>query len=473
MIKLILTTLFAATVCRISIIKPTEEKRDVDYELSAFGFVDYQASVELQLFRWHTLGGCESPTDQTLQLKSSYAKAFIMKRGQCTYKQQAINAHRAGARLVLIYRDDDANIHDSIPVNPAISQHEYKLPPVAIITRREGEALVSALDSGKQVVFAVDHEIQTFKPPLSVRLVFSPVHLESLGVLKALLPLTLKNSTSLSLPMAKLLLAPKISTRQAMDFSEAEAERFCVPSSHYCSPRFEDVKMTRPFEYVHLAVYLHCMSSVASADESSHGDFADMVDRYINALQQYYHANIDCDLVSVVDAHLRSIERPYHRKVTQCFLMKMGNDRQNPNIDSVSLDELYSSSSQQVDKLPSLYLNELLVRGDVDASTAVSALCDSVEAKYRTHLCSEVTAQLDRFARANLDAIEEDRLSWLALLLLMLVCVCVIGWTGRWLLSKQVDRDISREIDSTLSKYYQMANTKIEVDGDHELRHEG
>ena len=471
--KLILTILFTVTVCRISIIKPTEEKRDIDYELSAFGFVDYQASVEMEVFRWHTLGGCESPTDQTLQLTTAYAKAFIMKRGQCTYKQQAINAHRAGARLVLVYRDDDANIHDTIPVNPAISQHEYKLPPVAIISRREGEALIEALNSRKKIVVTVDHEIQTFKPPLSVRYVFSPVHLESLRILQAVLPLTLLNSTNHSVPMVRLMVAPKIFTRETLDFGESDAAQFCVPSSHYCSPRFEDVKMSRPFEYVHLAVYLHCMSRVSAANASFYEDHLEMLGRYTNGLQQYYKKQFVGDLVSLVEIHLSALDRAFHRKVAECFQMKLGNDRQNPNVDAMSLDELYSSSSQQVEKLPSIYVNEMLVRGDADAATAVSALCDSVEPKYRSRVCSDVTAALTRFARTNLDAIEEDRLSWVAVSVFLLVCVTAIGLTGRWLLSKQVEKDITREIDNTLSKYYQMASTKMEVDGDHELRHEG
>ena len=469
--------LICFTHCKITLTSPPEYKRIIDYELSTFGLVDYQATVNVEVFSWSSEYGCTAPTDAILQINSTHLKAFIMKRGTCSYRQQAINAHRAGARLVIVYRDDDRDIHDTIPVNPEFGK-EFKLPPAVIVSKKDGDLMTKLLSQGKKIVLNVDYELKLFKPTIKVRFVFNPLDLESVKLLKALVLFTNTTSHHIVFKDSKRLImlnsAPKIYSTLSSEYSEKERKEYCVPGSVYCAPAMSS-KLSKASDYVLLSVLYSCMNEVYIEGSYTHLDeYISQIDTLQQELETLEKTNVA--RVNLVEDLLQGLQKKknnkYYNKVSDCFTTVVGNRIDEPSFGNQQIEGMVSLSDQQFEKLPALYINELMVRGELSELTGPSALCDSIVFKYRPKFCDDLSKTLSKKVEGTLDVLEgpeeEDKdLSnfklWLIGMAVSLVLGVLLCIASRFILKGRVESDITREIDDTLSTYYKIRRTDIEI----------
>ena len=89
----------------------------IDYSVSTFGFLDYQAKIDMQVKKWNSEDGCNEPSKELLD-KNGAPVAFIMYRGGCTYIKKAENVRKAGGKVAVVILNylngDPANV---IPIS--------------------------------------------------------------------------------------------------------------------------------------------------------------------------------------------------------------------------------------------------------------------------------------------------------------------------------------------------------------------
>jgi minor extracellular serine protease Vpr len=82
------------------------------------------------------------------ELKGVKGKIALMKRGQITFTEKAINAQRAGAIGVIIFNNTEGDFIGNLSVDVGL--------PVASISKKAGEQLVRQLESRKQYIRVVE-----------------------------------------------------------------------------------------------------------------------------------------------------------------------------------------------------------------------------------------------------------------------------------------------------------------------------
>lgn len=144
----------------------------MEYTISTFGYVDYQAKSRIRLKLWSDETGCTEPTKDILNTHNT-PTAYLMKRGGCNYYQKAKNVHIAGGRLaVVMVNKEDQDPKDIIPIvpnyiNAKTGQFFYfndfleskNIPPVVIIEKNIGDILRKTLESGEKIVLHVDYDM--------------------------------------------------------------------------------------------------------------------------------------------------------------------------------------------------------------------------------------------------------------------------------------------------------------------------
>ena len=129
---------------------------------------------------------------------------------------------------------------------------------------------------------------------------------------------------------------------------------------------------------------------------------------------------------------------------------------------------IVDESSKRKNKIPSLFIENRLVRGDVNPQTALSAICDVTPLNVRPSECGEIEGLLfEQTNRLMSSYSHEGSISTSRRLLYMiLTSIVLFGLTyliGSYLLQKRLEKDIVKDIDSSLERYYQIQNTSIEI----------
>jgi hypothetical protein len=105
----------------------------LDYSISTFGYLDYQAQANYYVKYWPDEYGCEEP-DMTKPEYSEdkfntdkYNKAYILRRGNCSFYQKALNAQKANAQLVIVVLEENQDPNTIIPIGPKHRKHFLKI----------------------------------------------------------------------------------------------------------------------------------------------------------------------------------------------------------------------------------------------------------------------------------------------------------------------------------------------------------
>ena len=103
-----------------------------------------------------------------------------MEKGDCPYITKAHHARRAGARLAIVFLDDDSNPLAYIPTSAMDRKMKAKsVSALILISKSDGLKILEAIDEGKTVKLFVDFEIPKGNPPANVKFWFSPVNKEA------------------------------------------------------------------------------------------------------------------------------------------------------------------------------------------------------------------------------------------------------------------------------------------------------
>lgn len=107
-----------------SIVSDEGKKGTINYSISTFGYLDYQAQANYYVKYWPDEMGCEKPDmnskafDEVHNNQDAKNKAYIMKRGGCGFYQKAMNAHIANGQLVIVVLDEGEDPNSIIPIGP-------------------------------------------------------------------------------------------------------------------------------------------------------------------------------------------------------------------------------------------------------------------------------------------------------------------------------------------------------------------
>ena len=262
---LVVLSLLALHQAKVKILEPFDIKGELDHEVSLFGLVDYQATVTIQIFQWHTESGCEPPTEELFSLNSSYPKGFLMQRGGCTYRKQSRNVHRVGGRVTLVYRDNDDDIHSNL-IGGDDEFDSSHMPPVVAISKADGLKIKAKLEAGQKVTISFDYEIKTFKPPVNVRFVFSPTDLNSMQTLLKLYEISTNSTIKIKdahVDLLKLTVAPKLYSVNELMLSRQEQDSLCLDSVDLCAPPHKKSDLQNPIDEIVLSGLITCVHQTA------------------------------------------------------------------------------------------------------------------------------------------------------------------------------------------------------------------
>lgn len=460
--------IFGVLQAQVQIVEPSEIAGSLDHEISTFGFVDYQATVNIEIFKWNSESGCDAATENTMSWKSSYPRGFIMRRGGCPYRQQAVNAHSAGARVVLVYRDDDQDIHTSTPVSVG-DYKQMSLPPVVSISKKDGLRIKQTLEKGLRVIIRFDFEIEKFSIPVKVKFVYSPLDANSLSILQELITFNNGNGKGQKgdswdqHSLMKFSAIPKILKQESTSYSPQESEVYCVPNTEFCAPVQPKQIMAYPWEEIVLGTLLHCLTSnIHLAEHSEKGveSFSEILEVVRQSLQGDELLSMET-IWNTVRPKLEEKER-FMQTANACFSQAIGRvDLVKPSLST--LNSLVSESQMDFLHLPSMFIEDKLVKGDLTPQTSVSAFCDCLLTKSRPYICDRIGQALNKKATELDDYIveENDRQNPLGfavfILFLSIIIIGGVYLTARGYLSRRMEQEVTQNIDSSIQQYMRIS----------------
>lgn len=143
--------------------KKNDKPGCLNYTVSTFGFMDYQAKHDYALKVFDDVYGCEynGATQENEQMLDKYHTAYLVKRGNCPYVKKALNVRKAGGTLAIAFHDDPKeDIDNVIPIAP--KNIADNVPPVAVINNADGKKLQKIIkEKGDgSVKLSVDFDVE-------------------------------------------------------------------------------------------------------------------------------------------------------------------------------------------------------------------------------------------------------------------------------------------------------------------------
>lgn len=474
-----LIILASAVQAYVRVISPDRLRADVDYKISTFGLVDYQNGKTIEIKPWNSLDGCDPPTDDVLSYGSNIG--FLMKKGECSFRRQAVNGRRGGAYLVLTYEDSGEDGKLNTPTSEEETR-DLELPPVIMISRKNGEAIREAISKGEKVTMFFDWDIKIFKPPINVDYLYSVVDYKSVSIYHKLMTFQLEdamnpvgNSTK---NLVNLVNIPKFYRRKDFNLSMEDSKAYCIDKTDICVNPHPSVKLAQPMEEVMVAGFLFCLQiELDNGNRTQNlqfmtkllGDYAELLklnegkDQVVNLTGHFEKSLQPADIEKLSHG-----KKSYIKQVTNCLASNFGTDYTLLKPSNRLLEKIVEEGSKRRTRVPALYLGGHLVRGDLTPMTGLSALCDVIPLDIRPTQCASVeqfllglTSQLE---------VKEDHGAdvpfALRLLYTLLASALIFGLTylvGSYMLEKNLQKDITKDIDESLERYYQIQNTSLEI----------
>lgn len=474
---LLICLLLQQSSAKIHVVSPESLKgTQIDYTLSTFGIIDYQATTVVKVFTFDDELACYPPSDAMLQIKSNKPKAFLVRRGGCSYEEKARNAHRAGARVIIVYQDtDQKDSDDKSPVRPDLKVRD-ELPPLIKINKSTGEKFISALAGNSDLQLEIDYFIGTFATPVNVRLIYSPFDRNSLEIYQGLLQLnvpavnqTTKHETPLKKPLVLLNAVPKIGRAAEFEYGSNEISRYCVPHSDHCVMK-SLVEHQPEYQEVYLGIALHCLHENLNAKDklgAPNSGYIKTLLGYLTTLTKLLESaelqsNITKDFLDIV---MKNTD-PYTISAMDCLRQKapvvFGDSEA---IQKDFIENLMSAGFQTLNVLPAMYIQQKFVKGDIDRIRAIGAFCDVLKKSDLPPICSTIKDEADKTSSSILDytpPVEKIGGTQAALVFLLLagIVVIIFYFVSKYIFKSNVETDISREIDDTLNKYYNVQSSK-------------
>jgi hypothetical protein len=478
----VIAMMILASTGKVMIVEPARLKGDIQYSVSSFGFVDYQAKKLVEVRLWSNADGCDPPTDDILE-KPGQNIGYLMKKGECSYRRQALNAHRAGAYVVITYTDEDGESHLTTPSANDEDSRDTVLPPVMMISKKHGVDIRSALESGEKVRLSVDFDIITIDPPVNVFLFYSAVDYNSIDIYNSLIKFHISSSHSNHSSTSKhhnkeimnLEPIPRLYTRKDFNLSLNDQSRYCIDGIDLCVNPHPSAFLRDATDEIRVAGFLLCLYQ-----NLLDGDKKENLQELIKILDDYRDLlKIQMKNKGILDAkeHFHSYfskESSFMKKSVSCYKSSLGEDKINLKGSFEFLEKVTQKEGSFI-KIPSMFILDNHVKGDLTGMTAVSAVCDVLPHKYKPEECYSIEEVLSKQADKLLHSPSgPSRLTLISSLGVIFCIACLliglVYLVSTSIIKTRVRADIMTEIDTSLERYYQIQNTKLEtVSRDSEL----
>ena len=498
-LRLVILSLLAIGIaCEIRLVEPANAinkfskkgiKGEIDYEISTFGRVDYQANSLVEIHEWPTVNGCED-WEKVPKGNPKQQRGFLIQRGGCSYYAQSENGQKVGATLMLVYRDDDDEIHSDLP----ISKNKERLnnpPPIIVISRADGLKIKELLKTGPVKIY-FDMDIATLEPPVNLKFVFRSIDPVAIETYFKIVDFNIgaeehrrkvkKSGEGFSSDLMIFQPISKVYGAGDLNYSEKDKKKLCVGQGNYCvlntSPN-----IVNPLQELQMAVLIRCMGMhVFDGPKNNGGNhlfLSQILKEYHQILLTMPHRDAPIDIMADVLAMLsgkkdladkdlsplnllviKKVREKYFTSVLSCYMNNGGSELAKSKTDNVMLGQLKEGSYMDFDKVPSVFIENNLVRGDLSWDNALSAFCDVLSAKDKVPECDLIEVQLSqKFMEA--EALEEETMSFPKLFFLVGISVLilyVVYKVAKWLLASRLEADMKSEIDGTLDRYYKAEN---------------
>lgn len=487
--KTFLLTMTIALICfqtksKISIISPVDSKKTLKYSVSTFGFVDYQATIEMEVILWDSKEGCELPSSSLKRRQSDYPKAYLVQRGGCTFLKKSSNAREAGARIVFVSMDGNQDVTKLISTeqNP-LEKKTQTLPPVVLISKSDGEYMRNLIEKDKKEVrVRVDFDISIYKPPVPVKYIYSVSDLNSIDILAELVAFEIgfifKGSTEKDIEfttrkikhLMELETVPKLSELANNNvLTPSQKKDLCFPGSTFCLNIGQRVaKMDNQYEQIIAMTAFQC----ANQQVLKKGRDLLTIFWYRQFLMSYKECFLneqkkkESSFINIVGCTFNSMAKDttFKDKVSQCVGDKVVFQSEKKILDKAFYKRIVKISTQSLDRWPALYIHDNLVRGDLSPYSAVSAFCDVLRPSHKPDRCQAATEILMDRAQ-ELDDVHPMSII-MTVFMLFLIGIILFGLgaiVSRKAFSKKIEKDINNEIENTLKKYYELNDTKIQI----------
>lgn len=409
----------------------------IEYSVSTFGFMDYQEKSKYVIKMFDDIYGCEytGPILENEQKQDKSHVTYLLKRGGCTYVQKAINVRRAGGNLALVYHDNDQeNIHNVIPIAPKnISDN---VPPIAVIGYADGIKLKNLYErnGSDPILLRIDFDIEeNTDNKLKVKFWMSPtnpysyeflsefskyyrmmqdkVEIDVVYKIKTLFEIKPEVGNTLGNDMdpTKWVVKNKDDGPASLE-AITEVTKFCYGRGKYCALNDANY-LYDPKESLDQVIYQTCLfNQVKKIDHyEAYWQFvtsyrATCINPETAGRNQTSLNTCFKDLLknlNYIDINNKS-QHFNDEEIDECYESKFKNPKNKFSSKSQFFDDLVESTNlfgQNYEIVPSMFIDGHLVRGKLEAHTAVSAVCDAM--KHKMSMCHDLHKLLKKEIAEN------------------------------------------------------------------------
>lgn len=360
--------------------------RLVPHQVSNFGFVDYQGSINLQVFRWPGEDPCKLPENidevrdrVRKQVQGETKFAFIVEYAglKCTVATQAFNMMKLGANTGLVYVAK--NMHPQSMTTFVNIKDGIRYPPMNFIGHDQGVLILDSINSGSNVQINIDYEMRKYEGNLTVVYWYAFDHTESLAIMRYMIQkqVPLRNFVDFNY-IFKMYSAEEIGLDGA---SRSKIQRYCYGAGTYCIKPSEIIsKLKNPRELLLEGLKLTCITETAekyfllNALASGYID-----DLRIKCMEKDDIENCSQDLLAFFKNAIKN-DKDAFAEFEGC-LNEVEKIKNQPEEMHAALDYVHVQNHQygKYDVVPSLFVNNQLVGGTLTGALAISAVCDSLK----------------------------------------------------------------------------------------------
>ena len=367
-----------------------DDEGNIEYTISTFGYVDYQLRTRMVLVKAPTDDGCAVPMIEELPTntgptESPMNTAYIMKRGNCTFYKKAQNIHQMGGKLAIVTLNKKHNNPAYIiPIGP--KQQSDKIPPVILIKEREAEVLYKALEEKKKVILSVHFETRIHEKDLNITVNAQTTNENSYTFLAGLLKYhkVLRNHTKFDIYFMVHAAAHYGIKPQQTNL----IEKYCYKNNAKYCYRDSRFLLDNPMDAILEAVVQSCAHKAMWFDK----DYDEFI-QYLEDVRDLCIKDKNPQLYACTEEVRAKFEffQTKKKEIQPCIDSSL--EVTASKIGDSKIVEFFEKQKQLVlhhwyyQEVPSVFIDNRLVRGYHKSKVAISAICDSFLVK--PEACSE------------------------------------------------------------------------------------
>ena len=483
-----------------------DKKGCLHYSVSTFGYMDYLEKSRYVIKMFDDVEGCEynGPVESTEVKQTELHVAYLVKRGECTYVQKAVNVRRAGGAIALVYHDNHVeDVSNVIPISP--KNIANNVPPVVLINWSDGENLRKMYQNrpDEPIKLSIDFDIEKKKddqqhvvfwqsPTNSMSYKFLVEFYKYYSMISDYITMDVRYKIR-SLPVVRPKSGGKVyetkkNSKEPNDWSSPgessksikEVLKFCYGRGKYCALNDANYQYN-PIESLDQVIYQSCLFDQVRESNSLFDQYFSFLNSYNRICLEPYTSKdprqITDSLNKCFEGLIKNIKVFSYPKLNTCYESKFANPKDKFNTNSDFLHQMKSDTSlfgQNYDIVPSMFIDGNLVRGKLEAHSSLSAICDSIKTKLP--FCNDLHRKLQKEIKDNY-LIEQPSTSKNSLFFYLLILVssqivlAAIVYLFKLNFRSQLDEQIYTTIRGSISDYQKIHDMPTKsMDNDSDLK---